>query len=63
MRPLGASNDAKQELEQLRVNVNPSSHKQLKIILTTEQRDGVGSSPVSTLRFPFAQLHYPLSAH
>lgn len=40
MRPLGAGSSAKQELEQFRVNVNPSSHEQLKIILTSEEGDG-----------------------
>lgn len=43
-RPLGAGCGAKQELEQFRVNVNPSSHEQLKIILTAEEGDrGIGS--------------------
>lgn len=36
-RPLRANNGAKQELEQFRVNVNPCSHEQLKIILTSKE--------------------------
>lgn len=56
MRPLGTGNGAKQELEQLRVNVNPSSHKQLKIILTSEEGDGVGSSESTFFRIYLGQL-------
>lgn len=40
-RPLGANNGAKQELEQFRVNVNPCSHEQLKIILTSKEASWV----------------------
>lgn len=37
MRPPGARNGAKQELEQFRVDVNPSRHKQLKMILASKE--------------------------
>lgn len=56
MRPLGTGNGAKQELEQLRVNVNPSSHKQLKIILTSEEGDGVGSSESTFFSYLFGAV-------
>ena len=39
MRPPGASDGAKQELEKFRVKVNPSSHEQLKIISASEEED------------------------
>lgn len=53
-RPLGANNGAKQELEQFRVNVNPCSHEQLKIILTSKEASWVSfffSFSVVTLTF------------
>lgn len=46
---ISQGHSAKQELEQFRVNVNPSSYKQLKIILSYEKGDQSGSSE----SFPF----------
>ncbi len=77
-RPLSTGNSAKQELEQFKVNINRSSHKQLKIILTSEEGEGgwfhwenffsfhflCSCSHVSIISFPSQkELYYLLSAH